>query len=445
MRRDSIASRVVRTTVIVAVFSALALAAITATTATLLWQSSERRFLADTASAVRKAIDQESFEESSPLEQAAPEALKDLGTVGSQVEVWRGSTLIAMKPQGKPLGPPPASGAADPSGWLVSIQDLGDGARLMVAHPREHALRSLRMFGLSLLLSLPVCLMLALIMGRYGARRATRPLVEFTERIGQIRGLHQAQAPTLSDPPREVYEMETSFRELLGRLAQSVTRELEFAGNASHELRTPLTRIRLYAERALSGADGASRTELEEQIREIDRMVRLVDSLLILARDTELRIPHGESVNLADVLRDAVRQTFAQERRPNLEVPDEAIVRGDESLLRIAVENLLDNANKFTPPDRSVGISLRESGTSVRVAVAQPGIHLAERERIFERFFRSEDARSANPGHGLGLSLARHIARLHGGDVTCEDSETGGVTFALSLPAWRPSGVISAD
>lgn len=445
MRSDSIASGVVRATVTVAAFSALVLAAVAAVTATILWQSSERRFLADTASAVRDAIDREASEESSTLEQAAPEALKDLGTVGCQVEVWRGSTLIAMKPQGRRLGPPSAFPAADPPGWLVSVQDLGDGGRLMVAHPREHAVRSLRMFGLSLLLSLPLCLLLALMTGGYMARRATRPLVEFTERIGKIQGLRQAEPPTLRDPPREVYEMEISFRDLLGRLSQSVTRELEFAANASHELRTPLTRIRLYAERALADAGLVSRSELEEQIREIDRMVRLVDSLLILARDTELRLPRGENVNLADMLRDAVQQTFAQARRPSLEVPDEAIVEGDESLLRIAVENLLDNASKFTPPDRRVRISLRESDNRIRVAVAQPGIHLAERERIFERFFRSEDARSAHPGHGLGLSLARHIARLHGGDVTCEDNETGEVAFVLSLPAWRPSGVASPD
>jgi len=433
----SIASRVVRATVIVAVFSALALAVVAAVTAAILWQSSERRFLADTASGVQRAIDREALEESSTLEEAAPEALKDLEIAGCQVEVWKGATLIAMKPRGRPLGPPGASSASDPPGWLLHVQDLDGGGHLIVAQPREQTLRSLRMFGLSLLLSLPVCLFMALLAGRYAAQRATRPLAEFTDRIRQIEGLHEAEPQKLTDPPREVLEMDVSFRELLGRLSRSVARELEFAANASHELRTPLTRIRLYAERALSGASEASRSDLDEQIREIDRMVRLVDSLLILARDTELRLPHGEDVNLADVLRDVARQTLRQETRASLEGPDEAIVRGDEDLLRIAVENLLDNARKFTPPDRTIAISVSEAENRVRVAVVQPGVLLADREHIFERFFRGEDARAARPGHGLGLSIARHIAQLHGGDVVCDCTDAG-VTFVLSLPAWQP-------
>lgn len=440
MRTDSIVSRVVSATVLVAVFSAFALAAGAAVTAGILWRSSEKKFLADTASAVRKAIEQEASEEGQAFEEAAPEALKDLATVGCQVEVWKGSRLIVMSPLGRQFGPLRVSPPATPLEWLMHNQDLPEGVRLIVALPREHAMRSLRVFGLSLLLSLPACLLLALAIGGYVARRATRPLVAFTDRIGRIRGLRQAQLPALADPPREIRQMEISFRDLLERLSQSVTRELEFAANASHELRTPLTRIRLHAERALSGTGGASRLELEEQIKEIDRMVRLVDSLLVLARDTELRIPHGEDVNLADVLREGVRQAFAQGVQPSLEAPDEAIVRGDEDLLRIAVENLLDNARKFTPADRCVGISLRESDNRVRLAMAHPGVSLTERERVFERFFRSEEARAAYPGHGLGLSLARHIARLHGGDVTCEDNSAGEVMFVLTLPAWQPSG-----
>jgi two-component system heavy metal sensor histidine kinase CusS len=440
VREGSIVARVVRATVFVAVVSALALAAVAAVTAGILWQSSERKFLADTASAVHKAAEREAAEEGTPLEVAAPEALKDLATVGCQVEIWREMRLIVIKPPGRPLGPLPAWPAADPAGWLVNVQDLGEGLRLIVAHPREHETRSLQVFGLSLLLSLPACLLLALLTGGYVARRATRPLVEFTEHIGRIQGLRQAELPPLAGRPREVRELELSFRDLLERLSRSVARELEFAANASHELRTPLTRIRLHAERVLSGAGGASRAELEAQIAEIDRMVRMVDSLLVLARDAELRIPHGEDVNLADVLREGVRRVFGEDTPPDLEVPDEAIVEGDEDLLRIAVENLLDNARKFTPPGRRVGICLGETGGVVRLAVVSPGARLKDRERAFERFYRGEDARVAHAGHGLGLSLARHIARLHGGDLTCEDEPADAVTFVLSLPPWRPGG-----
>ena len=86
-------------------------------------------------------------------------------------------------------------------------------------------------------------------------------------------------------------------------------------------------------------------------------------------------------------------------------------------------------------------ISLTESEGHVRLSVAQPGEPIADREKVFERFYRGERP-ADQPGHGLGLSLARHIARLHGGDVVCEDGEPGEIRFALVLPAWQPSSAL---
>ena len=308
-----------------------------------------------------------------------------------------------------------------------------------MAAPRERLAEVLRIFGWSLLLSAPVCVVLAVLTGRVVGRRAARPLVEFRDRIAAARPFD----PLPQGPPSdvlEVGELEASFRGLWERLRQAMAREVEFAANAAHELRTPLTRIRLHAERAGAASGSASPGELRDLIEEIDRVVRLVDSLLVLARDAASGIPAGETVNVSDVAAAAARRVFAGTVPPLLEAPDETLVRGDEALLGIAVENLLDNARKFTPPDRPPRVSVEGDGAGVRLTVTSPGTRIPreETERLFERFYRGPEARTAFSGHGLGLPLARHIARLHGGDVRCVSGPDEEACFELSLPAWHP-------
>ena len=441
MNGDSIATRVVRATTLVAVLSAVTLSTVAALTAGLLWRSTENARLAELAAAVREAARKEADDGNARLEDAAPEALEDLATLGFQVELWKGNRLLAVKPEAPALGPPPASRR----GWLTRSETLGDGVAVLVAHPREHEARAFRVFGLSLAAALPACLLIAVLTGRYAARRATRPLTEFTEALRQIETLTAAGLAVPRDSPREVRDASLAFRDVMERLSSSLSREVEFAANASHELRTPLTRIRLFAERALGVAGPGGRVELTEQLREIDRMVRLVDSLLVLARDAKGQPPHGRSgepVNVADLVRGIAARASADEGfAPTVDTPDEAIVVGDEGLLGIALENLIDNSRKFAARPEDVHISVMESESRVRVLVVHPGEPIAERERVFERFYRGESQAGDQPGHGLGLSLARHIARLHGGDVVCEDGEPGVIRFALVLPAWQPPSV----
>jgi len=435
---DSIATRVVRATTLVAVLSAVTLSTVAALTAGLLWRSTENARLAELAAAVREAARKEAEDGNARLEDAAPEALEDLATLGFQVELWKGDRLLAVKPEAPVLGPRPVS----PPGWLTRREMLGDGVAILVAHPREHEARALRVLGLSLAVALPACLLIAWATGRYAARRATSRLTEFTEGLGRIETLTTDGLAIPRDSPREVRDATIAFRDLMERVSSSLSREVEFAANASHELRTPLTRIRLLAERALRDATPGGRLELAEQVREIDRMVRLVDSLLVLARDSQSEL-HGrpaESVNLADLVRAIAAQHPTEGGDPGtVDSPDEAIVVGDEGLLRIALENLIDNARKFAAQPEQIRISVTDTGGRVRLAVAQPGEPIADRERLFERFYRGEPAAANHPGHGLGLSLARHIARLHGGDVVCEEGPPGEIRFTLDLPAWRPS------
>ena len=442
MKAQSLATRVVRGTVFVTLITALAGAASAALIARRLWQAHEHRALLDLAAGLTQAVEREAAEEGSTTESAATEALRESVAPGHRAEVWRGQVLVAASPPGPPIGPPKESNRAPQDAWLIETRPLSGGLTLLVASPRERGEEVLRVFGWSLLLSAPVCVSLAVLIGRLVGRRATRPLVDFRDRI-------RAARPFDLLPPQErvemieVGELEASFRGLWERLREAVSRETEFAANASHELRTPLTRIRLHAERARAAlgtpAGAAPSQELSDVLEEVDRLVRLVDSLLVLSRETAEGIPAGEVVNISDLVAAASRRVFTGAPQPEIDQPDEALVRGDEALLGIAIENLLDNARKFSLPGRPPRVAVSGDGASVRVIVTSPGARISRglHERLFERFYRGPEARASHPGHGLGLPLARHVARLHGGDLRAASEPAEDARFELALPAWR--------
>ena len=445
MRGRSIVSRVVRGTVLVALLSSLTLAATAASVSWFVWAKAEQRALARIAPALAQAIEGGAVEDRTSVEQAVPEAIRESALVGYRIEVWRGRQLVAMSPVGRPIGPVPSetNTSFPPAGWICRTEALPEGLTLVIGLPEEFGRRALGVFVLSLLLSAPMCLLLALLVGRIVGRRATRPLADFTESVSRIREIHALDRPTgarMADAPLEVRDLELSFRELLARLGATLSRELEFAANASHELRTPLTSIRLRAERLRTTAAPDARDDLDELLRETDRLVRLVDSLLVLARDVQAGIPMGETVNLADIMRDALARTFAGHPAPIVDLPDEAPVLGDGNLLGIAVENILDNARKFTPRPAGCIVRLGADGGLVRLEVVSPGVSVpdAMRERLFERFYRGPEARTAHEGYGIGLPLARHIALLHGGNLVCLPSASEEVRFVLELPGWKP-------
>ena len=229
-----------------------------------------------------------------------------------------------------------------------------------------------------------------------------------------------------------------------GRAEEAMRRFLEDAG---HELRTPAANISASAEALLRGDHHTDeREELEVSlIRESQRMGQLVTDIVDLARG---RAPHPSTatVDLAALARREATQL--RHRHPDLDVdvdaPRQAPVPGDELGLTRLIGNLLDNAANASPPGGRVALQLRyrveRDHEDVEVAVTDtgPGIPPAERERIFERFVRLAPSRSRDSGgSGLGLPIARSIARAHGGDVTATDARVG-ARFVARLPA-RPS------
>jgi signal transduction histidine kinase len=436
MTRRPMAWRVTLGMAAVAALSALVLACAAAVAASLLWRAEVRQELSAQADALVLNIHREAEEEHQGVEGAILEAVREGAPAGARVEVWSNVRLLTAAGSGPMIGREESQEADTSAQWIVHRRPLAEGLTLVVAAPADYARRALRVCALSLLFASPLCLAVAFWVGRGVARRATRPLIDLQGRIGGLRGLEPLPPARDDDAPVEVADLEDAFRSLWQRLEETVRREREFAANASHELRMPLARIRLLAERARGTTGEPAAAALDAQVEEVDRLVRVVESLLVLARDASAGIPRGEAVNLADVARRVTTRVL--DGGADCAFPDEAVVRGDEDLIEIAVQNLLENARKFASGHARVRAAMSNGNGHVRLEVTTPGARIAapQCERLFDRFYRAPEARGQSDGHGLGLALARHVARLHGGDVQCVSAETEDARFALELPAW---------
>jgi signal transduction histidine kinase len=267
-------------------------------------------------------------------------------------------------------------------------------------------------------------------------RRALRPLADLSARVdaivpGSTRGFEP------STQVRELVVLEQRFADLLARFEQALARERNFAAQASHELRTPLTVARAEVE-ALQSQPSVEQTK--RALAALARLEGLVEVLLWFARaQAQLVGERLELVNLADLVVSQVdeKQRICPERVFRVDVPDEALVRADERLLERAVDNLLENAVKHgSEGEVAVSIAADSERTVLSVRNAGKGIAESDRERVFEPFFRGQDAGN---GFGLGLPFARAVARAHGGDLTISAGPARETEVLLSLPlvAWN--------
>ena len=428
----SLARRTVAATLLTAAVSSLVLAVASVVALRLLWNRHDTAALDATAGAVERIYELETKEGEHGAEESAREALVQALGRSDRGVIRVGTAVLAE------LGRAPERGenGALPAGWISTRRALAGGAVLELERRPEDGLPLRRLFWVSLLVAALPSSLVALAVGRRAGRAAARPIEDLARRLGEVRQPRDYVPARPEDLPAEAAVLDRAFAGVLGRLDAALEREASFARNAAHELRTPLTRIRLRVERAAAGAAGEPRSELEAVTAEVDRLARLSDALLVLARDESAGLDAGETVNLADLVR---ASAVAGDRAVDVTAPDEALVRGDEDLLRLAVENLLDNARKYAPPHLTPRARVASSDAGTTVEVETPGVTLSdeERSRAFERFYRGAAAREAAPGHGIGLSLARHVARFHGGDVEAAGGDGTSTVFELRLPPWR--------
>ena len=270
---------------------------------------------------------------------------------------------------------------------------------------------------------LAMLLMLAAVVG-LAAYPIVRFIVRRLERLQQ--GAEALAAGDLSarvvvEGHDEVARLATSFNRAAARIEQLVGAHKMLLAQASHELRTPLTRIRLALDLSRD-IDPKRRQGLEADIAELDH---LIEEILLASRlDTLTDLDHDERVDLvALVAEECARFGVDVEGEP-------AEIRGDRRLLRRLVRNLIANAERHGRPP--VRVRIRLSGASAELIVADAGaeIPLADREHLFEPFYRQGNT----DGHGLGLSLVRQIARRHGGEVRYGPVDEAGCGFIVTLP-----------
>jgi signal transduction histidine kinase len=246
----------------------------------------------------------------------------------------------------------------------------------------------------------------------------------------------------------ELDELGGAFNGLLGRLQEAFERQRRFTGDAAHQLSTPLTVLLGQLEVALRRDRSAKeyRTAIAEAHSRAIHLRRIVELLLFLARpEADAAPPQMEAVDLSQWLPEHLAQWKAHARAGDLRlaVPPKASLQAvvAPAMLGQLVDNLLDNAFKYSPPGSVVSVGLESAGASVLVRVEDAGLGVTPEElgHIFDPFYRSPEARRlGKPGIGLGLAVARRIAVALGGTLSAESESGRGSRFTLTLPAAMP-------
>jgi heavy metal sensor kinase len=300
-----------------------------------------------------------------------------------------------------------------------------------------------------LVLGLPVVVGLAGVGGYVLARRALTPIDHLASEARRITAERLHERLTVPNQHDEIGRLAAVINDAFARLESSFEQLRRFTADASHELRTPLSVIRGIGEAGL----GETRTPAEykeamgSMLEEVDRLTNLVDTLLRLSHGDAgtVRLSRG-AIDLGQLTRDAASSlaVLAEERHQHLTVDaaDGISVTADRLVLREAITNVVDNAIKYSPRATSIRIRAYADGNHAYVTVADegPGIAAGDRGRIFDRFFRLDEARSRESGGaGLGLAIAKWAVEVNGGHITVESGAIGGSVFRIVLPVGTPS------
>ena len=341
-------------------------------------------------------------------------------------------TLTVHKTQWRLYSQPIQTDNGRMAGWLQvaqSLQQLEDIS--------DNLLREI-------LLSLPPVMLLAGLGGLFLANRALRPIDQITRTAQSISAIDLTRRLNYQGSADEVGRLATTFDQMIDRLQAAFNRERRFTADASHELRTPMTvikgRIGVTLRQPRTQAEYENTLQALEQ--EIDRLIRLSNGLLFLARLDQGQLHFSPlELDLSNLLEAICEQaqTLAQARNITVisDIPPGMLVQGDpDHLIRLFL-NLLDNAIKYSKEAGCVHVRTISQENSVQVVVSDtgPGIPKEHLPHLFERFYRVESHRASRTGGaGLGLAIAYEIAQLHGGTLSVHSRLGQGTAFTVSLP-----------
>jgi len=378
-------------------------------------------------------------------------------------EVWSASGELTYRSDSTPALPPIVPATANGTYRYESVNAGGHrwrtltgvtmaGSRsvvLRVSKSEDHLRTQLWEIVVVLVLGLPLIVALAGVGGYVLARRALTPIDHLASEARRITADRLHERLSVPNQHDEIGRLAGVINETFGRLEASFDQLRRFTADASHELRTPLAVIRGTGEMALSEA--RTLPELKDAmgsvLEEVDRLTSLVETLL--------RLSHGdagtvrlspEPVDLGQLARDVVGSLgiLAEDRgqRIALDAADRVFVTADRLVLREAITNVVDNAIKYSPQRSTISIhvALERQEAVLTVADEGAGIPSEHRERIFDRFFRIDEARSRDRGGtGLGLAIAKWAVEVNGGHISVSNGSTQGSMFRISMPATQQS------
>ncbi len=325
-----------------------------------------------------------------------------------------------------------------------STRIAGEPVVLRVFRSEAELRRAMAELGAVLAFGLPLAVALSAAGGYLIAHRSLSPMSQIAARARQITAESLGGRLPVPNPHDELGQLATVFNPTLGRLENSFAELRRFTADASHELRTPLTALRAVGEAALrpdAGDPKSLREALSSMLEETRRLSDLVDALLLLARaDTSGVSPSLDQVDLTGLVNE-VRETLlvlAEEKNQQIEIIAEQLtIRADRELLRLALLNLVHNAIRYSAEGLMISLRVRRRDANAVVEVVDqgPGIAPEHQQKIFERFYRVDKARSrASGGAGLGLAIARWAIERQGGHVELESEPGRGSLFRIVMP-----------
>jgi two-component system sensor histidine kinase MprB len=368
---------------------------------------------------------------------------------GTGVQCVSPAGVVVARSSTDPVKVDAADRALASAGGRTRLRTVGDdriatvavtGGAVQLSRDLEEARDVLASLRLRFSVIGAVVTALAALLGWLIARRVTRPVVELTAATESIVASGRLDADVPAGGRDETGRLAASFASMLATLRRARDQQQRLAQDAGHELRTPLTSLRANVEvlRRHPGLPAETRdqvlAELDSELRELSHLTDELVALVAAESDDEAMQP----VDLAVLAGRAARRAQRRWRHPvQVTVEGRTSVVGQPRRLLRLLDNLLDNACKFDPSLEAIEVTVRPGAVEVRDH--GPGIAPADRDHVFDRFYRSPAART-RPGSGLGLSIAHEVAVGHGGELTASNHPGGGALFTLRLPLTPDDG-----
>ncbi|HPQ39413.1 MAG TPA: ATP-binding protein, partial [bacterium] len=349
---------------------------------------------------------------------------------------------------------PPETVSAGGSDWRITAFS-NPSISLIIAlnlsdfYDQMHRMRNL------ILAVLPPALLLIAAGGWFTAHRAVRSITLLTETTRSVSASDLTRRVPEHTTDRELKELIAVTNSMLDRLETSFRQAVRFSGDAAHELKTPVTILQGELDAAVQAAPEGSplQTQLAGLLEQVSRLSRIIRNLLLLARADAGRLNiRRESIDFSALVREQLEDIEVLDTSLTVvdSVPAGMIVQGDPGLLRHLISNLVTNAVKYNNQGGIIRLGLQQDTekqvTILEIANSGPGIPPEDRAHVFERFYRGDPERNSGlEGSGLGLSIAREIARFHGGDVSLISTDDAWTVFRVNLPTAQPPEMRSPD